>query len=214
MSITKDQKDKERKRFINSLNNIMKYSMDEYVNEQELSVPSDRVDLIHDLNEIIQIAPECCRKNETFLDELISKEDYNENKKFLDWLKRYVNSINKPHEHFMFLKEYSIEKFETLSLYCIENTILKVVGKETIEAAQWKYEEIARVRGAMLTTGRLMLCKNYSDNLVKSEISKMFGIDDEKIDVWLKIISENSEVLWKYLLMQRIEKIEERLNNY
>lgn len=201
------------KQFLELLNYISKYSLDQYVEDSYLSIPPDKNDLIDKLDKLIDIAPLCYRENGEIIKDkdLYSKDEYKDNINFLKWLEEYIRSCNKPYSDLDFLREFDIQNFEKLSQFCIDDMILKVEPKEILNQAEWDNMQIYKTRNAMLYVAKLMLCKYYSDVYLENEVKKIFGIDNEKCSVWIKMIRNAEDKIWRLLLMQRIDKIEERL---
>lgn len=147
----------EIKKFVDLFNFILEnknYNLDCMVKGNSIAVEdSISEEFLEKLKDFLELAPEIIQKadnREEIWSSFEELEDYERNKKFINWMKKYVKTIIKPVEDARFINELDLKSFEKMSQYCFENLVLKDIGRNNIEE-QWDREQIIIIRKMLFT---------------------------------------------------------------
>lgn len=193
----------------------MNYNLDCLVKGNSLAVEdSISEEFLEKLKDFLALAPEIIRKTDN-KEEIWSSfeklENYESNKKFINWLKKYVETRIRPAEDARFINELDLKSFEAMSQYCFENLILKDIGRNNIDE-QWDKEQIIIIRKMLFTFINMIEVNFYSDEYALENMERVFGIKRQYCIKWLHLIKEHEDRLWKIMLMKQYNKIENKLD--
>ena len=203
--------------FVDLFNYILEnknYNLNCLVKGNSLAVEdSISEEFLRKLKDFLALAPEIIRKannKEEIWSSFENLEDYESNKKFINWLKKYVETIIRPVEDARFVNELDLDSFELMSQYCFENLILKDVGRSNIDE-QWDREQIIIIRKMLFTFIDMIEVSFYSDEYALENMERTFGIKKQYCIKWLHLIKDHEDRLWKIMLMKRYNRIENKL---
>lgn len=204
--------------FVDLFNYILEnknYNLNCLVKGNSLAVEdSISEEFLRKLKDFLALAPEIIRKannKEEIWSSFENLEDYESNKKFINWLKKYVETIIRPVEDARFVNELDLDSFELMSQYCFENLILKDVGRSNIDE-QWDREQIIIIRKMLFTFIDMIEVSFYSDEYALENMERTFGIKKQYCIKWLHLIKDHEDRLWKIMLMKRYNRIENKLD--
>lgn len=106
----------------------------------------------------------------------------------------------------------SDELFQKITIYCFENLIIRDIGKKSIDASIWDLQQLMTLRKIMFRFVEMIVVDNFSDERAFFSIKRMFGLERDKIQIWSDLVRENEEKLWRIMMMQKFEDMEEKLN--
>ena len=132
--------------------------------------------------------------------------------KFIIWLKKYTESVIKPFEEAMFLKEMDDESFQKLTNYCFENLILKDVGKKRIDSNIGDVKQILILRKIIFTCIEMVVVDNFSKENTFDNMERMFGMKASYCELWWNLIEKNEDKIWRIMVMKQYSRLENKLN--
>mgnify|MGYP003478043941 CR=1 FL=1 len=192
------------------------FNLNQIVKSDSLVIPNQIDETFVDtLKEFLEIAPDVMKleeDKENFWNVFTDLDDYEDNKKFINWLIRYVDAIIKPYEDAKFLQETNDDVFREMSNYCFQNFILQDIGKVKEEEIVWDPKQIDVLKRVMSTFIELVIVGNYSKENAIVTTQHRFGINEQQCEIWWPLIQENEEKLWRILLMKQYTRIEGKLN--
>lgn len=148
---------------------------------------------------------------EKFWNVFIKFEDYKKTDKFIEWIKGYTMSVIKPYQKTKNIRNMNQQEFMDITKYCFENLILQDVGERKVqEQENWK--KIILLKKVFLTFIDMVIVNNFSKDNAIYNMEKLFGLSEEKCDIWWKLIIENEEKLWKLMMMKKYNQIENKLD--
>lgn len=208
----------EMNNFVDLFNFILEnknYNLDCLVKGNSLAVDdSISEEFLEKLKDFLALAPEIIRKadnKEEIWSSFETLDDYESNKKFINWLKKYVETIIRPVEDARFINELDLKSFEAMSQYCFENLVLKDIGRSNIDE-QWDRVQIIIIRKMLFTFIDMIEVNFYSDEYALENMERTFGIKKQYCIKWLYLIKEHEDRLWKIMLMKRYNRIENKLD--
>lgn len=147
--------------------------------------------------------------------ELLNLDVENTNKNFINWVIKYVTTINRPIKETMFLKKLSFPDFEDMANYCFENYVIKHCGNKLIDGAKdtWSIDNILILRKVILTIAEMYIIQYYSYDRTINNIKNYFGLDKEYGDAIINCFTGYEDRLWKYLIMRKIEKMQSDISD-
>ena len=132
--------------------------------------------------------------------------------KFIGWLEGYLRERARPFEDAEFIRQMEMERFEKFSSYVFNNFVLYYNGEEQIDTMIASEAQMFRCSKIMCTFVDMIISRAYSKEYTFQRMNRMFGLDREKCEKWHNLLKGNEEQLWRIMTMQRINDIEERLD--
>lgn len=187
------------------------YNLNKYIKGRSLSIPDSDAELISsDIKKFVSAITEELKRieNQNEFWESFCKLDDSENiNKFVEWLHNYTDSMLEPYRDAGFLRHLDSEVFENKSKYCLENFILKDIGKRENN----QESEIFILKRILLTFIDMVVVNNYSKENALESMKKMFGIDERHCTIWWDMVQEKEERLWRVMLMRKCDRIDRKL---
>lgn len=174
--------------------------------------PKDFLVPLRNFLEVVQDKAKEITDIESFEVAFQTLDDYDNNNKFIKWLIRYIIVLTEPFKDAEFLREMSDELFQKITIYCFENLIIRDIGKKSIDASIWDLQQLMTLRKIMFRFVEMIVVDNFSDERAFFSIKRMFGLERDKIQIWSDLVRENEEKLWRIMMMQKFEDMEEKLN--
>lgn len=168
-------------------------------------------DFVDDLKKFLGLINAAYKENKDTLKALDSLEKGEHSDKFIVLLERYLELSGQPAKETAFIKELTIEEFRSMAGYCYSNCIMNN-SDITQNTESWKAEQLHTIRKVILSISELVVLLNYSKQRVLERINMMFCLDDDYGEILWNIAKENENQLWKYLMVVRTDRIEEKLD--
>lgn len=148
------------------------------------------------------------------LSELLGLED-GTNKDFINWLIMYITKVNRSLKETRFLKDLSLAEYEDMVLYCFKHYVYCVSGNQLVNGAKetWTIDNILVLRKVILTVAEMYIMQYYSYEKTLDTIKKFFGLSKEYGEIIIKIIIGCEDRMWKYLIMRKIENLQNDISN-
>lgn len=207
------------KKAIELFNSILEessFDLNQFVKSNSLAIPNDMSEkFLESLKQFINIVPDIVKQldePETFWNIFENLDDYEKNIKFIIWLKKYTESVIKPFEEAMFLKEMDDESFQKLTNYCFENLILKDVGKKRIDSNIGDVKQILILRKIIFTCIEMVVVDNFSKENTFDNMERMFGMKASYCELWWNLIEKNEDKIWRIMVMKQYSRLENKLN--
>lgn len=208
----------EMKNFLDLFNYLLEnknYNLDCLVKGNSLAVEdSISEEFLGKLRSFLDLLPEIIRKTdnkEEIWSSFENLDDYDSNKKFINWMKKFVETRIRPVEDARFINELDLKTFEAITHYCLENLILKDVGLSNIDE-KWNRKQIIIIRKMLFTLIDMLEVDFCSDEYALENMERTFGIKREYSKRWLYLIKDHEDKLWKIMLMKRFNRIENKLD--
>lgn len=138
-------------------------------------------------------------------------DDYEGNKKFIRWLRRYAEEKIGPGRDAAFIRQMGDRDFEEMSQYCFDNLVLKNAGIDNIDE-KWDRDQITVIRKMFFMLLRMVMVDFYSDDHALEVMEKTFGLDRKCFGTWLPMVRKHEDRLWKIMLMRQYSRIENYLD--
>lgn len=191
------------------------YNLNKLVKGSSLVVDKDMSqEFLENLNEFLNIMPDVVRKSEdkkNIWQSFENLEDYENNKRFINWLKKFVEVKNRPIEEASFINELNFDTFKEMSKYCFDNFIIREIGKKNIDA-QWDNNQMTVLKKIIFIVVEMVVIESYSDQYVFENIQETFRIEKKYCLEWLQLIEGNEDRLWKRMIVRRYKRIENKLD--
>ena len=194
----------------------LNYNLNQYILDDCLSISNEVHDEVgKELEEFLDLVLVEFRnsdKKESFFERYDEIAQYNDNDKFIEWIKKYVTSLSKPYYAATFLREMPLSDFTDLSEYCFNNFIIKDSGRENIGNGKWDNRNVITMQKIMFTFAEMIFEENCSYDYAISNMENIFALEKEYVNIWVKMMSDNEEKLWKIMLMRKYCKLEEKID--
>lgn len=207
------------KTFIELFNSILEesnYNLNQFVKGESLTVSDDMSEEFLDtLKEFVNNAPEVIKEidnKEQVWEFFEVLDDYESNNKFIKWLAKYVDSVNRPFEESAFLKDMNNDDFQKITKYCFDNLILQDIGKRKIDKS-WNQKEMLILRKVLFTFIEMVIIDNCAKEKAFDNMRRIFDVTEDYCEVWWNYIIKNEDRLWRSMLMKQNRRIEDKLNH-
>lgn len=192
------------------------FNLNQIVKGDSIIVSGEMSEVFLDsLKEFVDLIPNEIRhveQEEEFWSLFENLDDYENNDKFIMWLKRYVEAFVKPNKEAMFLKEMDDVTFKKLSNYCFENLILKNISKNRIDKEIGDIKQILILRKIIFTFIEMVIVDNLSKEDAYEYMQELFCMQEGFCEVLWNQIQKNEERLWRIMLMKQYDRIENKCN--
>ncbi len=191
-------------------------NLDQFVEGSMVRIPEKTSETFVDiLNQFITSARDVvftCENVEKIWDDIKKIGEDGENKKFIDWLIKYVEVGLKPRKDAEPIVCMDADVFKNMSLYVFRNYVLKNVGKGNIDE-QWDSKQVFIMKKMMHTLIEMLLVDCLSEDYAIGQMQNLFGMNIKQCKLWVECINDDRETLWKMVLMKKISSIEHRIGN-
>lgn len=206
---------KEFERIFNSLLKKSNYKLDQFIQGDSLIITDDIADeFANKIKQFINQGPEFYKlvsEKDVFWEKFKELEHYEENEKFINWLRRYFERKIKPFKDAAFIRAMEKEQFEDMTQYCFTNLILNNIGRDRIDDV-CNLNDIDIFKKVMLTYIDMIVIRNFPKERVFKKMKEMFDLQEWMTDLWWNLIQENEDRLWRIVMMWRCSKIEDKLD--
>lgn len=188
------------------------YDLDQLAGSNSFLIPQEGSEEIEsDLKKLLGLIKGAYRENENALElfENIDKGEHSD--KFIVLLERYLESSAQPAKETAFLRALTLDQFGSMVDYCYSNYVI-TNNDAMADVGQWETKQLQILIKVILTVSELVVLFKYSKKRVLHRINEMFYLDEKYGEVLWNIAKENEEQLWKYLMVMRSERIEEKLD--
>lgn len=201
--------DYNKNRFEEFFNDILKKSggnLNQYIDEDTIELPKEilggeRGRFEELLDSFIELIKEYGEEVFNKLEELDCYEQCN---KFIDWLRKYVESKQKSFEETKCIRELSDVNFKKLVEECFETYILCNNNKG-------KDDLMKILQKLIIIYIELIIVSNFPRDLVYTETHKLFDMPIERSEYIWDLVQKNEEKLWKIIFMNKIIKTEYKM---
>lgn len=190
------------------------YNLNKYVNGRSLSVPDDDGIFEDNLKKFVNSVPEKIKEledSEKFWNLFDELDDYNNNDKFINWMRGYTESVIRPFIEAEYIRKMDAEKFNNMTNYCFENMVLKSVGDDEIDLTVGNSKELFTMKKVLFTFIDMVIVNNYSKENAINNMKKVFGIKESYCGIWWELIEKYEDKLWKIMIMKKCERIDNKL---
>lgn len=191
------------------------YNLNRFVNGVTLSIDDDESktlgEMVQEFIEVIVSTVKNIDDPETFWESFMQLDDYEKNDRFIEWIKGYTNSVIKPYKEAEIVRSMDAQEFRNVTKYCFENMILQDIGRRKVQE-QKNWEQIIVLKKVFLTFIDMTIVNNLSKENALYNMGKLFGIDEEKSEIWWELVIENEDKLWKIMMMKKYDQIENKLD--
>lgn len=191
-------------------------NLNQFVKGDSLAIPNGMSEIfLNSLKDFINMVPDMVKQiedGESFWKKFEELSDYENNNKFITWLKRYTEAAIRPFEEAKFLKEIDSESFQKQTNYCFENLILKDIGKKRIDKAVGDIKQLLILKKIIFTFIEMVIVNNFSRENAFDNMERMFDVKEEYCEIWWDLIEKNEEKIWKIMMMKQYRKMENKLN--
>lgn len=206
------------KKIIELFNKLLEesdYNLNQFVKGDTITLDNKISDeFIANLKKFIAIIPEIEKyeiENEEFWNQFKQLEDYSQNDRFIELIKRYFEARIRPTKETKFIRELDFEDFKQKSKYCFDNFILQNIGKRNLNKDIIDESELIILRKAMLTFCEMVIMDNLSKNYAFDNIQKLFGLESDYCNVWWEYIKENEEKMWRILTTKHYSDLDNKI---
>lgn len=191
------------------------YDLNRFVNGVTLSIDESESETLgekmHSFIDLLFVLVKETDNFEEFWKPFAEIKNYEKNDQFVEWIKGYMNSMLKPYKETEFIRKMKKQEFQNVTEYCFQNMILQDAGKERIQESK-NWEQYLIVRKVIFSFIDMVIVSNYSlENTIKT-MEKLFGLSEEKCEIWWKVIEENEDKLWKIMMMKKYNQIDKKLD--
>lgn len=187
-------------------------NLDRLAGNNAFLIPEDgSEELSDDLKKFLILIKEAYKENKDILAVFDNLDKGEHSDKFVMLLGRYLEFSGRPVKETAFLRELTVEEFSRLASYCYSNYIIS--SSDTVQKTEsWNNEQVHIMRKVILTISELVVLLNYSKQQFLERIEMMFGLTEGYGEVLWNMAKQNENQLWKYLMVMRSERIEEKLD--
>lgn len=193
------------------------FDLNQFVKSDSLAIPNQMSEtFLESLKQFVDMVPDIVKQlddAESFWCLFENLDDYEKNNKFIVWLKRYTESIIRPYEEALFLKEIDEELFQKLTRYCFDNLILRDIGKKRIDSEIGDIKQILTLRKIIFTFIEMVVVDNFSKENAFDNMERMFDIKASYCELWWDLIEKNEDKIWKIMIMRQYSRMENKLNH-
>lgn len=193
------------------------FDLNQFVKSDSLAIPNQMSEtFLESLKQFVDMVPDIVKQlddAESFWCLFENLDDYEKNNKFIVWLKRYTESIIRPYEEALFLKEIDEELFRKLTIYCFDNLILRDIGKKRIDSEIGDIKQILTLRKIIFTFIEMVVVDNFSKENAFDNMERMFDIKASYCELWWDLIEKNEDKIWKIMIMRQYSRMENKLNH-
>ena len=208
------------KKVIELFNTILEeseFNLNEFVKSNSVSISNQMSEgFSESLKQFVDLVPNIVKQlddADSFWSIFENIDDYEKNDKFIMWLKKYAESVNRPFEEALFLRKIDEKVFQKLSNYCFENLILRDIGKKRINSEIGDIKQILILRKIIFTFIEMIVVDNFSKENAFDNMERMFGIKASYCEFWWDLIEKEQDKIWKIMIMKQCSRIENKLNN-
>jgi len=163
-----------------------------------------------DLKQFLELTKKAYRENRNILEVLNDVEKGEHSDKFIAILSRFLEFSIQPAKETAFLRELAIEQFNDIVEYCCLHCI---ISNDLVQVDEtWKEEQLQIVRKVILTVSEMIVFQNYSKQYVLDQINDKFWMAEAYGEILWNIVKANENPIWKYLMVMRSERIEDKLD--
>lgn len=163
-----------------------------------------------DLQSFLELLREAYREDKDILYSLDELTKNTNSDKFMAMLKRYLEMVNQPVKETTFLRDIPIETFGKMVQYCYSNFVINNYDMKE-NNGDWETEQLQILRKVVLTIADMVALQNFPKQRVLDQINRMFELGDERGEILWNTVKSDEEKLWKYLMVTKCERIEEKL---
>ena len=174
--------------------------------------PNDFPVVLRNFLEIVRDEAKEITDMESFEVAFQALDDYDNNNKFIKWLLRYIIVLVEPFRDAAFLREMPNETFQKMADYCFANLIIRNSGKKSIDTSIGDIQQLIILRKIMFRFVEMVIVNNFSYERAFYSIKRMFGLEQEKIQIWGDLVKAYEEKLWRVMMMQKLADMEEKLD--
>lgn len=193
------------------------FDLNQFVKSDSLAIPNQMSEtFLESLKQFVDMVPDIVKQLddvESFWCIFENLDDYEKINKFIVWLKRYTESVIRPYEEALFLKEIDEESFQKLTSFCFENLILRDIGKKRIDSEIGDLKQILILRKIIFTFIEMVVVDNFSKENAFDNMERMFGVKASYCELWWDLIEENEDKIWKIMIMRQYSRMENKLNH-
>lgn len=190
--------------------------LNQYVHGDSMGLPENVSDeFVEALKEFIDVAPmqvSQIEDKDSFWLSFEQMQDYEQNDKFIRWLRQYVEQLLKSWENAVFINKLSEDKLRDIVNYCFENHILKC-GSVKATGVVWDGKQLNVLRNILLTYFDMIIMYQYTCNYAFESIQKRFGISNACSTIFQELVEKNEEKLWRIMLSKKLGILEKRLDD-
>lgn len=201
----------------NSLLEESEFNLDQFVNGDALAISNEISDqFVKNLKEFINIIPDAVREIEdqdVFWNTFSHLKDYENNKKFIIWIRRYLETTMRPKKEAAFINEINQDVFENMCQYCFENLILQNIGEKRIDTNIGDIKQLIILRKIIYTFIDMVVVENFSKENAFENMEKIFGIERRYCEYFWKLFQQNEEKIWRFMMMKQYSRINNKLNH-
>lgn len=184
--------------------------LNQYVYDDDLDIEDDTIqNILSSVLKNIAIISEKIDWNAFF--EQFNGEYYKNIDQFLLWLQEYVDERSKAYIETSFVRKLSYTELQKILSYCFTEYIL-VINDIEDEKYGLKREQIKILIKLLRTLIEMIIEKNYSRTTSWTISYEMFSWEEDTFECFWEIINQNREVLWRNIVMQKLNNIEGELN--
>lgn len=187
------------------------YNLDQAVGNNSFLIPEGFDDeFASDLSCFLELIKKAYREDINIVEVLNEVDKGEHSDKFIVLLSRFLEFSSQPARETTFLRGFTIEQFNNIVEYCCSHCI---ISNDPIRDDEiWEEEQLQIVRKVILTVSELIVVQNYSKQYVLSQIDDKFQMPEPFGEILWNIVKEHENQIWKYLMVLRSDRIEEKLD--
>lgn len=131
---------------------------------------------------------------------------------FLFWMQQYIDERSSAYKETAFVREMNFDLLQKVIDHCFEEYIL-VYNSFEEEYLGLNQEQIINIVKVLRTLASMIVERGYSYKHTMSVSYEMFVWPEEIFKLFWNVIDGNRDVLWRGIVMQKLNSLEEELKD-